>query len=159
MSLHIKTEYDDDIAKLVIMPGDPVRVKFIAENYLDDYKLVNNVRLNLAYTGYYKGVKVTVMSSGMGCPSMAIYAKELFDYYNVEKIDRIEYSIFDLANNYINTSEFTPSWRNGTDDQNIVYYKTTLPVEFTSGITYTIKMNLYAGNILVGQIDTTYIQE
>ena len=89
MSLHIKTEYDDDIAKLVIMPGDPVRVKFIAENYLDDYKLVNNVRLNLAYTGYYKGVKVTVMSSGMGCPSMAIYAKELFDYYNVEKIIRV----------------------------------------------------------------------
>ena len=89
MSLHIKTEYDDDIAKLVIMPGDPVRVKFIAENYLDDYKLVNNVRLNLAYTGYFKGVKVTVMSSGMGCPSMAIYAKELFDYYNVEKIIRV----------------------------------------------------------------------
>ena len=59
MSLHIKTEYDDDIAKLVIMPGDPVRVKFIAENYLDDYKLVNNVRLNLAYNvweelGYLK---------------------------------------------------------------------------------------------------------
>ena len=48
MSLHIKTEYDIDIAKLVIMPGDPVRVKFIAENYLTDYKLVNNVRLNLA---------------------------------------------------------------------------------------------------------------
>ena len=89
MSLHIKTEYDDDIAKLVIMPGDPVRVKFIAENYLDDYKLVNNVRLNLAYTGYFKGVKVTVMSSGMGCPSMAIYAKESFDYYNVEKIIRV----------------------------------------------------------------------
>lgn len=89
MSLHIKTEYDDDIAKLVIMPGDPVRVKFIAENYLDDYKLVNNVRLNLAYTGYFKGVKVTVMASGMGCPSMAIYAKELFDYYNVEKIIRV----------------------------------------------------------------------
>ena len=89
MSLHIKTEYDDDIAKLVIMPGDPVRVKFIAENYLDDYKLVNNVRVNLAYTGYFKGVKITVMASGMGCPSMAIYAKELFDYYNVEKIIRV----------------------------------------------------------------------
>lgn len=89
MSLHIKTEYDIDIAKLVIMPGDPVRVKFIAENYLTDYKLVNNVRLNLAYTGFYKGVKVTVMASGMGCPSMAIYAKELYDYYKVEKIIRV----------------------------------------------------------------------
>ena len=57
MSLHIKTEYDDDIAKLVIMPGDPVRVKFIAENYLDEYKLVKNVRLNLANTRYDNGVK------------------------------------------------------------------------------------------------------
>ena len=96
----------------------------------------------------------TLVQNGTNCEI------RLYDsYYNVEKIDRIEYSIFDLANNYINTSEFTPSWRNGTDDQNIVYYKTTLPVEFTSGITYTIKMNLYAGDILVGQIDTTYIQE
>ena len=89
MSLHIKTEYDIDIAKLVIMPGDPVRVKFIAENYLTDYKLVNNVRLNLAYTGFYKGVKVTVMASGMGCPSMAIYAKELYDYKKEKKIIRV----------------------------------------------------------------------
>ena len=120
MSLHIKTEYDDDIAKLVIMPGDPVRVKFIAENYLDDYKLVNNVRLNLAYTGYYKGVKVTVMSSGMGCPSMAIYAKELFDYWmekckklvNKSSIKEFKQSIFDIVSDFekieIDTSVIKP---------------------------------------------------
>ncbi len=78
-----------DIAKSVIMPGDPKRVKFIADNYLKNPKLVNQVRGILAYTGTYKGKKVTVMASGMGMPSMGIYATELFNVYGVEQIIRV----------------------------------------------------------------------
>lgn len=78
-----------DIAKTVIMPGDPLRAKYIAENFLDEYKLVNSVRGIYAYTGKYKGKELTVMASGMGMPSMGIYCYELFKFYNVENIIRI----------------------------------------------------------------------
>ena len=87
--IHIKTESKEDIASLVLMPGDPLRAKYIAENFLENAKLVTSVRNMLGYTGYYKGIKVTVMSSGMGMPSMSIYAFELFHFYNVQKIIRI----------------------------------------------------------------------
>lgn len=79
----------EDIAKTVIMPGDPLRSKFIAENFLENAKLVNNVRGIQGYTGTYKGKKVTVMASGMGCPTMGIYSYEFFKFYDVEKIIRI----------------------------------------------------------------------
>lgn len=88
MTPHIEAE-KEDIAKIVIMPGDPLRAKFIAENYLTDYKLVNQVRGMLGYTGYYKGKRVTVMASGMGIPSMGIYSYELFKFYDVDTIIRI----------------------------------------------------------------------
>lgn len=88
MTPHIEAKYDE-IAKTVIMPGDPKRATFIAENYLKDYKLVNEVRGIYAYTGYYNNTKVTVMASGMGMPSMGIYAYELFKFYDVDKIIRI----------------------------------------------------------------------
>ena len=78
-----------DIAKTVIMPGDPLRAKYIAQNFLKDYKVVNKVRNMLAYTGTYKGKEVTVFSSGMGIPSIGIYSYELFEFYDVEKIVRI----------------------------------------------------------------------
>ena len=78
-----------DIAKTVIMPGDPKRAKFIAESFLDNYKLVNDVRGMFTYTGTYKGNLVTIMPSGMGMPSMAIYATELFKFYDVERIIRV----------------------------------------------------------------------
>ncbi len=80
-------------------------------------------------------------------------------YYNIDKIDKIDYSIFNLANNYSLTGSFEPEWSSQNEDQNIIYFKTKLPVEFEEKATYTIKMNLYAGNVLVGQIDTTYIYE
>jgi len=67
-----------EIAKTVIMPGDPLRAKYIAENFLEDYKLVNSVRGMYAYTGKYKGKEVTIMASGMGMPSMGIYCYELY---------------------------------------------------------------------------------
>ena len=78
-----------DIAENVLMPGDPLRAKYIAENFLTDYKLVNSVRNMFAYTGVYKGKKLTIFSSGMGMPSIGIYSYELFKFYNVKNIIRI----------------------------------------------------------------------
>lgn len=86
--IHIKCN-KEDIAKYVLMPGDPLRAKYIAENFLEDAKLVTSVRNMFGYTGTYKGVKVTIMGSGMGMPSMSIYAFELFYYFNVERVIRI----------------------------------------------------------------------
>lgn len=78
-----------DIAKTVLMPGDPLRARMIAEKYLKDCKLVNSVRGMYAYTGFYKGKLITVMASGMGIPSMGIYSYELYKFYDVENIIRI----------------------------------------------------------------------
>lgn len=78
-----------DIAKTVLMPGDPLRVKYIAENYLENPVMYNNVRGMYGYTGMYKNVKISVQGSGMGVPSMGIYSKELFEGYDVENIIRI----------------------------------------------------------------------
>ena len=88
MTEHIEAKMGE-IAKTVIMPGDPLRAKMIAETFLTDYKLVNQVRNNLAYTGYYNGKLVTIMSSGMGMGSMGIYAYELYKNYDVDRIIRI----------------------------------------------------------------------
>ena len=85
---HIEAK-KEDIAKTVIMPGDPLRAKHIAEEFLTDYKLVNTVRNIYAYTGYYKNKLVTVMVSGMGMPSIGIYSYELFNFYDVDEIIRV----------------------------------------------------------------------
>jgi len=85
---HIEAK-KEDIAEVVLMPGDPLRAKFVADNYLENSILVNSIRNMLAYTGYYNGKKVTIMGSGMGIPSMGIYSYELFKFYNVQKIIRI----------------------------------------------------------------------
>lgn len=78
-----------EIAKTVLMPGDPLRAKFIANKWLQNFKLVNQVRNMYAYTGTYKGKELTVMASGMGMPSMGIYSYELYKEYDVDKIIRI----------------------------------------------------------------------
>ena len=78
-----------DIAKTVLMPGDPARASYIARNYLTDAVLVNDLRLMYAYTGLYKGERITVMAHGMGAPSAAIYAHELYACYDVDTIIRI----------------------------------------------------------------------
>lgn len=88
MTPHIESK-KDEIAPLVIMPGDPLRAKYIAEKYLDNPKLVNKIRNMFAYTGYYKNTKVTIFASGMGVPSIGIYAYELFNFYDVQKIIRV----------------------------------------------------------------------
>ena len=79
----------DDFAKTVLMPGDPLRAKFIAENFLQNAKLVNNVRGIQGYTGDYNGTRVSVMASGMGMPSMGIYSYELYNFFGVDNIIRI----------------------------------------------------------------------
>lgn len=79
----------DDFAKTVLMPGDPLRSQFIAKNFLENAKLVNNVRGIQGYTGTYKGERVSVMASGMGMPSIGIYSYELYNFFGVENIMRI----------------------------------------------------------------------
>src|SRR5574344_2156637 len=118
--IHIKTESREDIAPLVLMPGDPLRAKYIAEKFLTDAKLVTSVRNMFGYTGYYKNTRVTIMASGMGMPSMSIYAFELIHYFHVQKIIRIgtcgvvspEVKIPDLilANNVYSESHFAYSY-------------------------------------------------
>ena len=78
-----------DFAKTVLMPGDPLRAKFIAEKFLAQPKLVTSVRNVLGYTGQYKDTEVSVMASGMGMPSIGIYSYELYKFYGVENIIRI----------------------------------------------------------------------
>lgn len=119
VTTHIETNIED-ISSTVIMPGDPLRAKFIAEKFLTDIKLVNSVRNMTAYTGYYKGKKVTVFPSGVGIPSMGIYAYELYEYYNVDTIIRVgscgtckeDINLFDiiLVDNSYSESNFTKSY-------------------------------------------------
>lgn len=78
-----------DFAELVLMPGDPLRAKALAEGHLENPRLVNSVRNMLAYTGTWNGKRVSVMGSGMGMPSISIYAHELFDHYDVQRIVRV----------------------------------------------------------------------
>ena len=85
---HINAK-EGDFARTVLMPGDPLRAKFIAETFLENAVLVNNVRGVQGYTGEYKGKRVSVMASGMGMPSIGIYSYELFNFYGVENIIRI----------------------------------------------------------------------
>ena len=117
-----------DIAKTVIMPGDPLRAKYIAENFMENYKLVNQVRGMYAYTGTYKGKELTVMAHGMGMPSVGIYTYELFKFYDVENIIRIgscggykpELKLFDiiLSKNVFSESNYALTLNN--DDCHIV---------------------------------------
>lgn len=118
-----------DIAKTVIMPGDPLRAKYIAENFLEDYRLVNSVRGMFAFTGKYKGKELTVMAHGMGMPSIGIYSYELYKFYDVDNIIRIgscgaytpELKLFDivLSNSVFTESNFALTMNN--EDCHITY--------------------------------------
>ena len=111
-----------EIAEVVLMPGDPLRAKYIVENFFESYELVNSVRNIFAYTGMYKGKRLTVMASGMGMPSMGIYSYELYKFYNVENIIRIgscgsykpELKLFDivLSENVFSESNFALTLNN-----------------------------------------------
>ena len=127
MTPHIEAK-KEDIANIVIMPGDPLRAKYISDYFLKDSKLVNQVRNMYAYTGYYKDKRVTVMGSGMGMPSMGIYSYELFKNYDVDFIIRIgtagsytkDLNLFDvvLVNNSYSESTYALC-QNGYD-KNII---------------------------------------
>ena len=133
MTAHIEAK-KEEIAKTVIMPGDPLRAKFIAETYLENYSLVNQVRGIFAYTGEYKGKKVTVMASGMGMPSMGIYSYELFKFYDVENIIRVgsagayteNLNLYDLVLVESCYSESTYAKTQNGDDSNILSGSVTL---------------------------------
>lgn len=128
MTPHIEAK-ENEIAKIVIMPGDPLRAKMIAETYLEQAKLVTSVRGILGFTGTYKGKEITVMASGMGCASMGIYSYELYHDYNVDTIIRIgsvgaytkELKLYDvvLVENTYSDSTFAKV-QDGTMD-NILY--------------------------------------
>ena len=96
----------------------------------------------------------TLVQNGQYC-EIRVYDS----YYNIGKIDKIDYSVFNLGNNYSKTGSFKPDWSSENDGTNIIYYKTKLPMEFEEKATYTIKMNLYSENALVGQIDTSFIYQ
>ena len=142
-----------DFAKTVIMPGDPLRAKYIAEHFLDNYKLVNQVRGMLAYTGTYKGKEISVMAHGMGMPSVGIYSYELFKFYDVENIIRIgscggykpELKLFDivLSENVFSESNYALTLNN--DDCHIVSSSKELNsiIENTAKETNT---NIISGN-------------
>jgi purine-nucleoside phosphorylase len=114
MSIHISAK-PGEIAKIVLMPGDPLRAKYIADNFLTETKLVSSTRNIFYFTGAYKGRSVTIGASGMGCPSIGIYSYELFTEYNVDCIIRIgtcgaystDLKLFDLINVDIAASEST----------------------------------------------------
>lgn len=122
---HIQAQ-KGEIAKSVIMPGDPLRAKFIAENFLENPKLINEVRNILGYTGTYQGSQVTVMASGMGMPSIGIYSYELFTQYDVESIIRVgsagaysgELNVYDivLADSVWSESSFARTQNGFTGD-------------------------------------------
>lgn len=105
----------EQIAKVVIMPGDPLRAKYIATNFLQDWKLVNDVRNMLMFTGKYKGYDVTIAASGMGMPSIGIYSYELYKFYNVDCIIRVgsggsyqkDIKVYDVINGISAYSEST----------------------------------------------------
>lgn len=133
MTPHISAK-EGEIAKTVIMPGDPKRAKFFAETYLEDYKLVSDVRNICAYTGKYKGKEVTIMASGMGMPSIGIYSYELFKFYDVDNIIRVgtcgaytkDLNVFDiiLVNDAFSNSSYAKE-QNGCEDH-IMHSSSTL---------------------------------
>lgn len=114
MSVHISAQ-EGEIAKIVLIAGDPLRAKHIAENFVDDFKLVSSTRSAFYFTGNYKGTPVTIGTSGMGCPSIGIYTYELYNEYNVECIIRVgtcgayltSINLFDLINAETAYSEST----------------------------------------------------
>lgn len=146
-----------DIAKTVIMPGDPLRAKYIAEHYLKDYKLVNSVRNILAYTGTYKDKKITVFASGMGNPSMGIYSYELYKFYDVENIIRIgttgsyvsDINIMDLILVTDTYSESSYAKEQNNDDNKIISASKDL-VAIIENTASELNMNIKKGRVHCG---------
>lgn len=164
MTAHIEAK-KDEIAQTVIMPGDPLRAKFIAETYLKDYKLVNAIRNIYAYTGYYKDQKITIMASGMGMPSIGIYSYELYKFYDVKNIIRVgtagaytkDLNLYDVV--LVNASYSDSSYakvQNNSDDKLIeASFATNLYISTTAeekNIPITIG-NIYSSDVFYKEED------
>ena len=160
---HIEAKIDD-IAKKVLLPGDPLRCKYIAENFLTDVKIVNNVRNMTAYTGFYNGEKITVFPSGMGIPSVGIYSYELYNVYGVEEIIRIgtsgsnnkDLELLDVVLAY--SSYSISSFPKAFDGDNIKYIESDK--ELNDKIINSAKnnnINLKVGPIITSDIFDPYI--
>lgn len=164
MPIHCNAK-KQDIAKTVLMPGDPLRAKYIAETFLENARLVNTVRNMFAYTGTYKGKEITVFAHGMGMPSMGIYACELFKFYDVYTIIRIgscgayssDLNIFDtiLVDNSYTEGNFAYEWNendchiiNSSEELNSIIEKTANSI----GINY-IKGNTLCNDCFDGYLD------
>ena len=161
--VHIVTD-KENIAELVLLPGDPLRAKYIAETFLEDAKLVNTIRNMYAFTGTYKGKKVTVMGSGMGMPSMGIYAYELMHFYGAKKIIRIgtsgafkpEVHIGDVV---VATGSYTPdiyAYEYSNEDTHLEYSNE----ELTNTITNTaseLNIPIIKGLILTNDVFDVYV--
>ena len=155
-----------EIAKTVIMPGDPLRAKYIAENFLEDYKLVNSVRGMYAYTGTYKGKEITVMAHGMGMPIIGIYCYELYKVYEVENIIRIgscgaylpELKLFDivLSENVFSESNFALTLNN--EDCHIVSADSSLN-DIIVDTAKEININIHVGNTVCTDCFDVYMTD
>lgn len=162
MSIHISAK-KDSISDVVLMPGDPLRAKYIAKTFLTDVIQINEVRNMLGYTGYYKGKKVTVMGSGMGIPSIGIYSYELYHDYDVKKIIRIgtggsldknvKVNDIVLANSSYSPSSFAYVW--GKDVRNIINSSEELNNKIIK-TSKKLKTKLVTGTILTADVFTVY---
>lgn len=160
--IHIVTE-KENISELVLMPGDPLRAKYIAENFLDDAILVNDVRNMLGYTGFYKGHRITVIGSGMGIPSMGIYSYELAKFYSVKKIIRIgsagagtaEVGLKDIVIGTKARSMSTFALAFGGDESKEMEASPTLVQDLVM-CKGTVKSNVFTGDILTSDIFDVY---
>ncbi len=158
--VHIVTE-KENISPLVLMPGDPLRAKYIAEKFLSDAKLINTVRNMFGYTGTYKGVRITVMGSGMGMPSMSIYAYELIHFYGVKEIIRIgsagsfnpSVKIRDIVVATEARTISTFAFSHYKIDKNIEYASTALVDDIKSSIS---NERVHFGPILTGDVFDVY---
>ncbi len=161
-AIHIEAK-KEDIANVVLMPGDPLRAKYIAETFLTDVTLINSVRNMLGYTGFYKNKRVTVMGSGMGIPSIGIYSYELYKFYDVDKIIRIgtggslnkDIKIKDivLASNSYSPSSFAYVW--GKEVSNIINSNEELNKDIISTAN-KLKTDIKMGTILTADVFTVY---
>lgn len=165
MGLHIEAK-KGDIAKTVLMAGDPVRVKYIAENFLEDYKLVDSIRGMYCYTGTYKGKQISIKAHGIGIPSMGIYSYELYHFYDVENIIRIgtcgaltdNINLFDIILTEKSYTESTYAYAFDNKECNISYADTNLNrmIEETAN---KEKINYIKGTVLCNECFDPYLPD
>jgi len=162
MSIHIEAK-KEEVAEVVLMPGDPLRAKYIADTFLNNVIEINDVRNMLGYTGYYKDKRITVMGSGMGIPSIGIYSYELFTDYDVKKIIRIgsggslkqQIKLKDivLAKNSYSPSSFAYVW--GKCINNLINSSENLNNNIINKAK-ELNMNIKYGTIMTADVFTVY---